>query len=931
KIEVEVYVCQPLGFEDLDFPDRVYKVKKALYGLHQAPRACMKPCQHTYWKMDFKEENCQDLVYQKAQRFTKVKNSSTPMETQKPLLKDEDGDKVDVHMYRSMIGSLMYLTSSILDIMFVVCAYARYQVNLKVSHLHAVKRIFRYLKGQPKIGLWYPKDSSFNLVAYIDSDYAGASLDRKSTIGDEAIYKELDDRLVRAATTASSLEAEQDRSNIDKTQSRATPNEACSPGTTSVVVLGAKKPWGIPLLKLGEDASKQGRKINDIDADEYIILANDQDDAEMFDVNDLHGEEMFIEKEVADKHVNYEVQKVVEEVVEDNNTAKLIVDVVHVSDVGEVNAASIATTDKGKGIMVKKHVKHKKKDQIRLDEEVSLKLQANKKSRKKRNKPPTQAQQRKIMCTYLKKMKGKKLKDLKNKSFDFIQKMFDRAFNRVNMFIDFKTELVEDKEKVAIDAIPFAIKSPKIVDRKIHKKGKKSYYQIIRADGQSRMYMVFNRMLKEFYREDLEDLYNLVKAKYGSIRPVEDLDLLFWGDLKTMFEPHVEDQGRIVGIKSHLNAVEISVAHIDVNVAAQSFQFKKATWTQHQKELDELTEHVNQKTYAYADVRAQNQDLLITISEIKNKLQTVDKGKNVNTKFDKFETLGTLLCVTPLHKNIAVKGVESSNSVRRPKSKGTKSKDRLLKNNNDKRPSAHIWMMSIVNSSVKRALFTTPIVTKSKNLAATSLVAKSRLSAAKTPTATKKVSSVLPLSFDSSQSRTLSNYMKNKIATASSAKQVAIERNTPVLNENADELVQEDIVEFDGNVFYNPPLTLVFEEAKSSSTHQDPSNMHEFHQKHHSSDKWTQNNPIEQVIVKWIWKNKTDAENTVIRNKSRLVAKGYGQEEGIDFEESFAPVGRLEAVRIFVAYLAHKNFPIYEMDVKTAFLNGSLKKEVFVR
>ncbi|GJR11570.1 hypothetical protein Tco_0794222 [Tanacetum coccineum] len=79
------------------------------------------------------------------------------METQKPLLKDEDGEEVDVHMYRSMIDSLMYLTSSRPDIM--------------------------YLKGQPKLGLWYLKDSPFDLVAYTDSDYAGASLDRKSTIG----------------------------------------------------------------------------------------------------------------------------------------------------------------------------------------------------------------------------------------------------------------------------------------------------------------------------------------------------------------------------------------------------------------------------------------------------------------------------------------------------------------------------------------------------------------------------------------------------------------------------------------------------------------------------------------------------------------------------------------------------------------------------
>ncbi|GJW37891.1 putative ribonuclease H-like domain-containing protein [Tanacetum coccineum] len=109
--------------------------------------------------------------------FTNVKTASTPMETHKPLLKDANGEDVDEHLYRSMIRSLIYLTSSRPDIMFAVYACARYQVNLKTSHLHAVKRIFSYLKGQPKLGLWYQKDSPFDLVAYTDSDYAGASLD----------------------------------------------------------------------------------------------------------------------------------------------------------------------------------------------------------------------------------------------------------------------------------------------------------------------------------------------------------------------------------------------------------------------------------------------------------------------------------------------------------------------------------------------------------------------------------------------------------------------------------------------------------------------------------------------------------------------------------------------------------------------------------
>ncbi|GJW01089.1 hypothetical protein Tco_1556340 [Tanacetum coccineum] len=203
---------------------------------------------------------------------------------------------------------------------------------------------------------------------------------------------------------------------------------------------------------------------------------------------------------------------------------------------------------------------------------------AAKRAEEKRNKPPTKAQQRKIMCTYLKNMEGYKLNELKLFDFDTIQKMFDRAFKRVNTFEDFRTELVEGKEKragteltkeeskkqkveddkeivelkqlmeiipdeeeVEVDAIPLAIKPPRIVDWKIYKEGRKRYYHIIRADGKSQMYMVFSHMLKSFDREDLEDLYKLVKAKYGSTKLVEGYDLLLWGDLKTMFEPHVED------------------------------------------------------------------------------------------------------------------------------------------------------------------------------------------------------------------------------------------------------------------------------------------------------------------------------------------------------------------------------------------------------
>nr|GEV59994.1 putative reverse transcriptase, RNA-dependent DNA polymerase [Tanacetum cinerariifolium] len=187
KIEEEVYVCQPLGFEDPKFPDRVYKVKKALYGLHQAPRAWYETLSTYLLDNGFHrglqvtqnddgifigQDKYMDEILKKF-GYSTVKITSTPMETSKPLLKDENAEDVDVYLHRSMIGSLMYLISSRPDIMFAACACARFQFTLKVSHLYAVKRIFRYLKGPPKLGLWYHKDSPFDLKTYTKSDYAG--------------------------------------------------------------------------------------------------------------------------------------------------------------------------------------------------------------------------------------------------------------------------------------------------------------------------------------------------------------------------------------------------------------------------------------------------------------------------------------------------------------------------------------------------------------------------------------------------------------------------------------------------------------------------------------------------------------------------------------------------------------------------------------
>nr|GEY76529.1 uncharacterized mitochondrial protein AtMg00810-like [Tanacetum cinerariifolium] len=112
-----------------------------------------------------------------------MRTATTPYEFPKHKSKDDPDDAVNIHLFRSMIGSLMYLTASMPDIMFAVSACSRHQVTPLTSHLNAVKKIFKYLKGQPNLGLWYHRDSLFQLEAYSDSDYAGSHGDRKSTTG----------------------------------------------------------------------------------------------------------------------------------------------------------------------------------------------------------------------------------------------------------------------------------------------------------------------------------------------------------------------------------------------------------------------------------------------------------------------------------------------------------------------------------------------------------------------------------------------------------------------------------------------------------------------------------------------------------------------------------------------------------------------------
>nr|GEW42308.1 ribonuclease H-like domain-containing protein [Tanacetum cinerariifolium] len=648
KIEEEVYVCQPPGFKDPDFPNRVYKeLCNAFEKLMHENFQMSSMGELTFFlglQVNQKKDGIfisQDKTVAKFLKkigFTEIKTASTPMETQKPLLKDEGGKEVDVHMYRSMIGSLMYLTSSRLDIIFVVYPYARYQVNPKVSHLYAVKgfldsmmrnldnvsgkflmylrfvqvfldnhvdemsnherkyistshtkKIFRNIRRVGKgfsgrvtplfptmaiqfelgEGSAMPTDPHHapTILQSSSSQPQKTHKPRKPTrkvtqvprpsdpmehVADEAIHKELGDSLVRAAVTASSLEAEQDNGNINKTQSKATPNESSSQRTdsgggprrqetirdttaqTRVLELEKTKTFQhneITSLKrrvkklkkrnrsrtyklkrldkvgltsrvessgdeesLGEDASKQGR-IEAIDAFDNITLFNDQDDVdnEMFDVNELGGEE-----------------------------------------------------DKGKGIMVEEPVKPKKKDQIKLNEEAAKRLQAEfDKEERLAKKKAIKEQEANIALI---------------KTWDDIQAKIDADRQLAERLKVQEQEELSIKEKSTLFQQLLEKRRKHFAAKRAEKKRskpqtqaqkrkimypqrrKKGYYEIVRGDGKSQLYMFFSQMLKSFVREDLEDLYKLVKSRYGSTRPVENMDYLSRSYTNSMFEPYVEDE-----------------------------------------------------------------------------------------------------------------------------------------------------------------------------------------------------------------------------------------------------------------------------------------------------------------------------------------------------------------------------------------------------
>nr|GEW53863.1 hypothetical protein [Tanacetum cinerariifolium] len=291
---------------------------------------------------------------------------------------------------------------------------------------------------------------------------------------------------------------------------------------------------------LGEkDASKQGR-ISNIDVKQDIYLVTIHRDKDIFGVNDQDDTSMFD----ADK----DLQELVE-----IKTSKPKVNSIIMQEPSEAPTTTtipipLKVQDKGKGIMVEEPLKMKKKDQISFDEEVARKIQEEiyEQERLVGERARKEEEANNTLIETWEDIQAKVDDDYQLRAGDDLEQEIAKKqrIKDENESTDLKRclEIVpDDGDDVTIDATPLSSKSPTIVDYKIYKEGRKSFFQIIKADGNSQMYLTFSKMLKNFNREDLEVLWSIVKTRFEKTKLVNYIDTLLFQYLKTMFEHHVED------------------------------------------------------------------------------------------------------------------------------------------------------------------------------------------------------------------------------------------------------------------------------------------------------------------------------------------------------------------------------------------------------
>nr|GEX95477.1 hypothetical protein [Tanacetum cinerariifolium] len=529
----EVYVCQPLGFEDPHYPDKVYKVVKALYGLHQVPRAC----QDKY-------------VAEILRKFglTKGKSASTPIDTKKPLLKDPDGEDVDVHTYRSMIGSLMYLTSSRPDIMFAVNNVTRLQALVdkrKVVVMEATIREALRLDDEEGVEC-LPNEEIFCMSAtrtsWNEFSSSMASVVICLSSGRKFNFsKYIFDRLVDEEGDADENVKEVNAGDAAEEDVSAAHGDV--PTGKGILV---EEPKPLKKKQQIEHDEQYARELHaelnkDINWDKVL-----EDDKEVAD-----------EAKEGDETEPAEFQEVIDVV----TTAKLITEVVTASSEtvtaasaiitaaeAQVPAATTVVTLTAASARVVAAPSRRRKGVVIMDlqEEstTSTIIPAETKSKDKGKGILTEAQAKKNTMLYLKNVDGFKMYYFKGMYYDDIRPIFEakeraakrRKLNKEVEELKRHLQIVSNEDDdVYTEATPLARKVP-VVDYQIIELNNKPYYKIIRADDTHQLYVSFLSLLRNFDREDLEALLSLVKERFSTTNPKNFSDDILLVILGAMFE-----------------------------------------------------------------------------------------------------------------------------------------------------------------------------------------------------------------------------------------------------------------------------------------------------------------------------------------------------------------------------------------------------------
>nr|GEV87759.1 uncharacterized mitochondrial protein AtMg00810-like [Tanacetum cinerariifolium] len=1102
NIEEDVYVCQPLGFEDPDYLDKVYKVVKALYELHQALIAWYETLANYLLENGFrrgkinqtlfiKKQNgdillvqvyvddiifgstnkdlCKDFEKLMKDKFqmssmgeltsflglqvkkkldgiffsqdkyvveilrmfglTDGKSANTPTDTEKRLLKYPDGKDVDVHTYRSMIGSLMYLTSSRLNIMFAVCACAYFQVTPKALHLHAVKRIFRYLKGKPHLGLWYPKDSPFNLVAYLDSDYQTAVATSSTKAEYVAatsccaqvlwIQNQLLDYWLIVTVVSSKFLLFGKKVIITK----ATVREAlrlddaesidCLPNEEMFIELsrmGYKKPstkltfykafflaqWNVvrnvdssskfymylrflqlmirvqvgdlsphttkylsPALtqKVFANMRRVGKGFSGVETPLFkgMIVAQQADDVAGVDddvpaatveptppsppptiispppqelpstsqtctaltkrVENLEQEKIAQDLEIKklkkrvsklekknklkvsglrrlkkgdiianiDANEDLTLKDVADDKVEENADddelepaeLKEVVEVVTTAKlmIEVVTAAAVtitaATTPITAAIITAAPNAARRRKGVKEDN-VVLRYQSLKR------KPQTEAQARKNIMIYLRNMAGFKMGYFKGMSYDDIRLIFEKYFNLNVGFLEKTKEQLEEEVSRTLKRTSESLEEKVTKKQKLDEEVKKlkKHLQIV-TNNDDDVYTEATPLALKLFIAGGQD--NVVDEDVDE-QPVQDLalnvDSMFQADDCNAFDSNVDEAVTaqtmfMENISSDDLVYDEVCLSYDSDILSEPAQHVSVTTQNNVVDKSLTVELATYKEQVELFERRAKFELTKREQKIDEQLRIVITDRNIKEENLKKELHSVKMQLTStINHNKSI--VEAVSSLKKDfKQKENKYLEEFLD-------------MKALKEKVKDKLYK-----QDQSLQTVHMLCK-------------------PKSYYDEQNKDLLKMKEEALKEQTIASRPVKALMVYPPNMPAMLVPRAQIAENHKSNCVTMPA------VKSKVLAPEPPCV----------DKPVSSAPAVPVLV--------NTAGDVLKNKERLVAKGYRQEEGIDFKESFALVARIEAIRIFIANAAIKNMTIYQMDVKIAFLNGELKEEVYV-